>query len=171
MKETWTMNNSHGRLLAYLENCWAVERTAASEWRRMAEEVEEPALRWMFDKHLHTAEAHTTRLESRLRVLGAEPNRSRRFCADVVAEIGDLLDMPRHEEDRPTQFVIKAYGVESLQMAMYESLSAFAGAMGDAETVSLAVEHLQEAKQAARQVWSHIGTQAGQPARLVETGI
>jgi ferritin-like metal-binding protein YciE len=58
-----------------------------------------------------------------------------------------------HDEyDKTTQNLIKGYGTENFEVAMYESLEAYAQAIGDQETVLLAQKHKQQEQEAADKI-------------------
>ncbi|MBY0589632.1 ferritin-like domain-containing protein [bacterium] len=154
------MSDHEDRIVRYLDDCWAVEKTMAGQWSRMASEVGCDDLRVMFHERCDTKLKQAHRIEERLRELGGKPSRAESFFEQVAATIADLLRIPPVEDDRSTQYLMRGFAMQNFEMAMFESLRAFAEFTGDDKTVKMAEGLLKNEKYGAGQVWSQISRNA-----------
>ncbi len=104
-------------------------------------------------------------LEARIRALGEEPSGGAGFFSSFMSSIGNLLHQAHDEDDKTTQDLIKAFAIENLEMAMYQSLESYSNAIGDADTAALARTIMAQEKQAADLCWQMIPTCAVKPAQ------
>jgi CBS domain-containing protein/ferritin-like metal-binding protein YciE len=151
------MLTNHERLIRYLNNAWAVEKSLTSSLKDAAEKVDAADVRaHLLDQHAR-AHAAEENLEARIRALGEEPSGGKGFLSRVLAQIGDVLHEVDDEYDAATQALLKAYGSEHFACAMYEALAAYAESIGEAETEQLARRHQKQAREAAKKVWPLLG--------------
>ena len=161
------MESTPERLIRYLDNAWAVEKGLVSALKSMAEDVNGPGLREMFQEHAQVTWRQEEALEARIRALGAEPNGAKGFFSNMMGRMSELMQMTQDEYDRTTQNLIKAYTSEQFEMAMYQALQSYAEAIGDSETAQLAQEHFQQEKRTAEALWPLIAEMAERPGRLI----
>jgi ferritin-like metal-binding protein YciE len=163
------MQDTQERLIRYLDDAWAVEKALVKNLEDMANEVDDPQIKAMFEQHRHVTHQQEEALEARIRALGEEPSGAKGFFTQLMGKIGDFMHKAKDEYDQTTQDLMKAYAVENFECAMYQSLEAFATAIGDDETAQLALMHHEQEKQAAEMVWSMIEPAATRPAQV--TGV
>jgi len=164
------MEDQKERLVRYLDDAWAVEKALVKELHRMANESTDPTAKLMYEEHQQITHAQEERLEARIRALGEEPSGGMGFFSKMISTIGDAMHKPHDDYDRTAQDLMKGYGIENFECAMYQSLRAYASAIGDLETVRLAEEHLSQEQQAAQKVWNLIEPNAVRPADGTSTG-
>jgi ferritin-like metal-binding protein YciE len=160
------MESTQDRLIRYLDDAWAVEKALVSALNDMADEVNDPQVRALFQEHRQVTHDQEERLEARIRALGKEPSGGKGFFNQMVAKIGDVLHAAHDEYDKTAQDLMKAYATENFECAMYQSLASYATAIGDTETAQLARQHLQQEKEAADRVWPLIQPVAARPAQV-----
>jgi ferritin-like metal-binding protein YciE len=160
------MESTHDRLIRYLEDAWAVEKALVATLGDMAHEVEDPGLRSMLDEHCRATRQQEESLEARIRALGKEPSGGKGFWIRMMARITDALHGAHDENDRAAQDLVKTYGTEHFEMAMYHSLEAYASAIGDAETAQLASRHFEQERRAAETIWPLIAAAAARCAQV-----
>ena len=73
-------------------------------------------------------------------------------------------------DDKTTQGLMKAFGIESFEMAVYQGLMTYANAIGDTQTAQLAQQILQQERETANKVWPLIAPAAARPAQDMMTG-
>ncbi len=157
------MDSAQERLIRYLDNAWAVEKGLVDSLKSMAEDVNDPDVRRMFQEHALVTWRQEEALEARLRALGAEPSGVKGFFSSMMGRLGEMMQVTQDEYDRTTQDVIKAYTSEQFEMAMYQALEAYAEAIGDTQTAQLAQAHFQEERLAAEALWPLIAKTAEKP--------
>jgi ferritin-like metal-binding protein YciE len=160
------MENTQERLIRYLDDAWAVEKGLVSSLQDMANEVNDPKIKMMFEQHRQVTHQQEEALEARIRALGEEPSGSKGFFTQFMGKMGDFMHKAKDEYDQTTQDLMKAYATENFECAMYESLEAYATAIGDSATAALARAHHQQEKQAAEMVWSMVQSAAIRPAQI-----
>ena len=116
----------------------------------------------MYENHLTQSERQKERLEARLLALGGEAKRN--FLKDMMNSIGavatDLLHAGKNQEEKDTRNLMQAYAMESLEIAVYESLKTAAREVNDVETATLAQEIQLEESDAARLIFARISKSA-----------
>ena len=153
------------RLIRYLDDAWAVEKALVAALKDMADEVNDPQVKALFEEHRTVTHAQEEALEARIRALGQEPSGGKGFFNQMVAKIGDVLHAAHDEYDKTSQDLMKGYATENFEMAMYEALESYSTAIGDTETATLARQHHQQEKEASEKIWPLIGPAS---ARAVE---
>jgi ferritin-like metal-binding protein YciE len=157
------MENSQERLLRYLEDAWAIEKALVGSLKDMADATEDPRVSALFLEHAQVTHDQEERLEARIRALGSDVNRAKGVVNTVLGKMSELANMFHDEEDKTTQNLIKGFATENFETGMYEALRAYASAIGDTETATLAQELMQQEKEAAQKVWALIASAAVRP--------
>jgi len=150
------MQSSPDRLIRYLDDAWALEKTLVTTLKDMADEVNDSGVRALFLEHRAITHQHEENLEARLRALGKEPSRTKSFLNQIGGKMGDMLHGAHDEYDKTTLNLMKAFATENLEMAVYEALASFATEVGDLETEKMAQQHLAQEKEAAAKIWPQI---------------
>jgi ferritin-like metal-binding protein YciE len=153
------------RLVRYLDDAWAVEKTLVGTLGDMAREVRDPTIRSLFEDHQRETQQHMESLEARIQALGEQPSHAKGFFNQAMAKMGDAFRSAHDEYDKEVENLMKAYAAEGFELAMYAALESYAGAVGDQETVRLARRISAEEKAAADKIWPQIVSSAGRPAR------
>lgn len=141
--------SAQDRLLRYLNDAWAVEKDLVSTLKKMAEEVVDPTLRGLFAEHREVTQRQQEAIEARLRALGKEPSGGKGFFSQLLTKMLEALKTPQDDLDRIVQDLMKGFGTEHFEIAMYQALEAYARAIGDEETARLATLHMQQEQEAA----------------------
>ena len=160
------MQDTQERLIRYLDDAWAVEKALVKNLEDMANEVDDPQIKAMFEQHRQVTHQQEEALEARIRALGEEPSGSKGFFTSLMGKVGDFMHKAKDEYDQATQDLMKAYAIENFECAMYQSMESFATAIGDQETAQLARTHHDQEKQAANTVWNMIDAAAIRPAQV-----
>lgn len=160
------METQQEKLIRYLDDAWAVEKALVTALKDMADEVNDPQVQALFQEHRQVTHEQEERLEARIRALGKEPSGGKGFFNQMVAKVGDALHGAHDEYDKTTQDLMKGYATENFECAMYQSLQAYAEAIGDSETAQIARQHLQQEKAAAEKIWPLIAPTAVRPATV-----
>jgi len=140
------------RLIRYLNDAWAVEKTLVEMLQTMAEEVADPELRSLLQEHQSVTRQQKHNLEARLHSLGKTPSGGKGFFDQMLARVWDAMSPPRDELDRTLHDLMKGLGTEHFEIAMYQALEALALAVGDEETTRLAREHLRQEQAVAERL-------------------
>lgn len=148
--------DSRERLVRYLDDAWAVEKSLVDVLRDMADEVNDPQVQTCFQEHSVVTHEQEERLEARIRALGEEPSGGKGFLNKMMGKVADAMQGAHDEYDKTSQDLMKAYGTENFECAMYAALEAYANSIGDGETAELARLHMQQERDAADRVWSLI---------------
>ena len=161
------METATERMIRYLDNAWAVEKGLVDTLKTMAEDVNDPDIRQMFQEHAQVTWQQEEALEARIRALGSEPNGTKGWFSSMMGRMSDLMQVTQDDYDRTTQNVIKAYTSEQFEMAMYQALESYANAIGDTETAELARTHFEQERQTAESLWPIVSETAERPGRLM----
>ncbi len=164
------MENTQDRMIRYLDDAWAMEKALVDNLRAMADEVKDPYIQAMFQQHADVTRQQEELLEARIRNLGEEPSGGKGLLNKMMAMIGDAFQGAHDPEDKTTQDLMKAFGIESFEMAVYQGLMAYASAIGDTQTAQLAQQILQQERDTANKVWPLIAPAAARPAQEAATG-
>jgi ferritin-like metal-binding protein YciE len=162
------METQTEKMVRYLDDAWAVEKALVKALDDMAEEANDPEVRAMFQEHRALTHQQEEALEARIRALGEEPSGGKGFFNQMVAKIGDAMSAAHDDYDKTTQNLMKAYGTEHFECAMYESLLAYATAIGDTATAELATLHQQQERQTAERIWPLIAPVAARAADMAQ---
>lgn len=158
--------DTRNRLVRYLDDAWAVEKSLVSNLKTMADEVNDPDVRTLFTNHAEVTHQQEENLEARIRALGEEPSGGKGMFSQLMGKVGDMMHKAHDADDQTTQDLMKAYAAENFEMAMYQSLEAYATAIGDTETAQLARQHQQQEREAADKIWPMISQCAQRPAAM-----
>ncbi len=148
------------RLIRYLQDAHAAEVGIASTLETFINDVNDPTVRSAFQQHLDVTRSQAQRLENRLEALGSGTSGGKSFMNSMMAKLSDVMDAGHDTYDKTTMDLVKAFGTEYLEIGMYTSLIAYAQALGDQETASLAQQIMAEEKQAADTVYPMISQAA-----------
>lgn len=162
--EVGDVEDQKERLVRYLDDAWSVEKALVDALQKMADETADATAKSAYLEHRQVTHDQEERLEARIRALGEEPAKHKGFFTRMLGSLGNIMHHPHDDYDQTSQDLMKAYGIENFEQAMYQSLRAYASAIGDLETVRLAEEHLSQEQQAAQKVWSMIEPAAVRPA-------
>lgn len=163
------MQDTQERLIRYLDDAWAVEKALVDNLKDMANQVNDPQIKSMFEQHRQVTHQQEEALEARIRALGEEPSGSKGFFSQLMGKVGDFMHKAEDEYDQTTQDLMKAYAIENFECAMYQSMESYATAIGDTETAQLARMHHEQEKQAAQMAWSMIQPAAIRTAQVSGT--
>ena len=155
--------DTKARIVRYLTDAHAVEVGGLSSLKDIAAETNDPDVRATVQEHLTQTQSQADRVEARLTALGGKPSDGKGLLNTVIGKGSDLLNVFHDKEDKQTQDVIKAYALENFEVGMYTSLHAYADAVGDSETASLARTIIGEEQQAAAKLLAlvpQVATQA-----------
>lgn len=164
------MEDSRERLIRYLNDCWAAEKAMVGTLKDMAKESNDPDTRSLFEQHSQVTWQHEEALEARIRALGEEPSDGKGFVNNLIGKVADLMGSSHDDYDKTTMNLCKAYATENLEIAMYESLIAYAEAIGDSETASLGRQIQSQEKNAADLIWPQINRTAARAVNATELG-
>jgi ferritin-like metal-binding protein YciE len=159
------MVNARDRLVHYLDDAWALEKTLVGMLGDMAKEVNDPMIRTLFEQHQAVTHQHEENLEARLRALGKEPTKTKAMTNQIAGKMGDMAQMFHDVYDKTAQDLMKAYAAEHLEIAMYEAMAAYAAACGDTETVTIARRHMEQEREAVAKIWPRIRATAERTAQ------
>jgi ferritin-like metal-binding protein YciE len=161
------MENARERLVRYLQDAHAAEVGIRKMLEGFVDDTNDQNIKMMFQEHITVTRAQEDRLEQCLRKYNADTSDSKGFFNSMMAKVGEMIHGAHDEYDKNTQNLIKAYATEHLECAMYESLMAFAQAMGDQDIVQMAQTIQQEEKQTADRIWPMIARYATMPIGTV----
>src|SRR5205814_9215496 len=94
--------DTRDRLIHYLEDAWALEKSLVTALRDMANEVYDPDLRVMFEEHAQVTWQQEEALEARLRALGREPSGIKGFFNQMMAKMSDVMHAAHDQYDMQT---------------------------------------------------------------------
>lgn len=141
------------RIIRYLQDAHAAEVGIKKMLEGFVNDSDDVTLRSAFQEHITLTQSQADRLEMRLRDFNETPSGGKGFFNSLMAKVSELMHGAHDEYDSATQNLIKAYATEHLEVGMYESLIAFANAVGDSETAMLARQIQQEEQQTANILW------------------
>lgn len=154
-------NDIQDRIARYLDDAIALEASGVTGLKDMISEATDPQDAAMFQQHLAETERQKQRLEARLHALGGTSNKLKDFINKIGIAATDMLHGGKDAGDKATRNLIQAYAIESLEIAMYESLYAAATQVGDTETAQLAREIQAEEEATAKKIFPRIAPVAG----------
>jgi ferritin-like metal-binding protein YciE len=154
------MENTRERLVRYLQDAHAAEVGIRKMLEGFVDDTDDQNIKMMFQEHLTITRTQEDRLEQCLRKYNAEPSDSKGFFNSMMAKMSEMMHGAHDQYDKNTQNLIKAYATEHLECGMYESLAAFAQAVGDEDVVQVAQTIQQEEKQTADRIWPMISKYA-----------
>jgi ferritin-like metal-binding protein YciE len=154
------MEEPQERLIRYLQDAHAAEVGIAGVLKDAVSSLNNEQARSLFAEHLAVTESQADRLEARLNALGSDTSGGKNFLNTLMGKISDLMNAGHDEYDKTTQDIIKAYSTEHLEIGMYTSMAAYAQAIGDVETATLAQEIMAEEEEAAENLYPLISQQA-----------
>jgi ferritin-like metal-binding protein YciE len=160
-------DNTRDRTIRYLQDAHAAETGMVQILDSYIDDTDDTEIRTLFQSHMATTRSQADRLEQRLRALGGDPSGGKGFLNSLVAKAADVMNSGHDEYDKNVMNLVKAYGAEHGERAMYESLYAWASAIGDMETARLAQEIQMEEEQTAERIFPLIRAYAN--SKIVAT--
>lgn len=161
------MQSANERLIKYLDDAWAVEKSLRTVFKDFQKEIDEADLSSLFASLENEAYTHEEALESLIRAKGEEPSGSKNLVNQIFAKTLDLLHAAHDDYEKSVTDLMKAYTITRFQTAIYEAIRSYAGSLGEAETVRMAEQHRNDAENQAQRVWSYLSRVSGrvpQPA-------
>jgi ferritin-like metal-binding protein YciE len=155
------------RLIRYLDDAWTIEKVQADSLDRLIEGMNDPELQTIAQEHLVVTSYQKERLDTRLRTLGEAPLGGEGPLPLIACLMNAGLQAAPDAYDRNLRILLTSYTIDSFECAMYESLAAYASAIGDMETAGLARMHLLQERQSADMLWSHLATTAARATSAV----
>ncbi len=152
--------NPQERLIRYIQDAQAAEVGIIPVLEEFIGEINNAAVKAVFQEHLTVTQSQAARLEARLTALGSGTSGGKGFLNSLMGKVSGLMHASHDEYDKTTQDLIKAYATENLEVGMYESLKAYAQALGDQETAALAAQIQSEEKEAAQKIFPLIAQTA-----------
>jgi ferritin-like metal-binding protein YciE len=146
------METPQDRLIRYLNDALGVENGLITNLKEMADDVNYPAVHALLMEHRAVTMQQKDRLEGRIRILGYEPSESKKFLSTVMGKVEDMLHVAPDSYDQTVQDLVKCYGIENFEVAMYEALEAYARAIDDTITADLAHSHKAEEQDMANKI-------------------
>ncbi len=99
-----------------------------------------------------------------------KPSGGKSFVSSMMAKASDLIQGGHDHPDKNTQNLIKAYAAENMECGIYESLIAYAKAIGDEDVVRVARTIQQQERQNADSIWPMISHYAVTALEKVSSG-
>lgn len=155
-------SKGQSRIGTYLVDAIAAEKSFETQLKGFAKENEGSEAALLFAQHATETKGQYERLTARLEELGGSPSMMKSFLAHVFNFAPKAAQIGHDPSEKLTQDLMMAYAVENAEIAMYESLSVAARAIGDTATEKLALSIQQEEKQTAEKVWAQIAPAAKQ---------
>lgn len=130
------------KLVDYVQDAQAMEMNVQAMLQSMISTTQDDTVKRRLEQHLQETKEQTDRLSKRLDALQAGGSIRKEVSAVMGAGAKGLLDQIRG--DKPGKNARDAYVTESLEIAAYELLSRLAERAGDAETVSVSRQNLEQ---------------------------
>ena len=163
------MENTRERLIRYLNDALTVEQTLITGNADITKKAHDPQIKELFDAHTEQTRLQVAMLESRITELGgSKPGKVMGFFTQLMTKFSDVMHQPADVMDEDTQLLIKAYGLENFEAAMYESLASFCEVIGDTETLSLARKLQAQEQEMAQRVWALVSPVAARAIQGVD---
>jgi ferritin-like metal-binding protein YciE len=154
------MEDARERIVRYLQDAHAAEVGIKEALEGFVDDTDDANIRQVFQQHIQLTQSQADRLEQRLRAYNETPSGGKGFFNSLMAKMGELMHGAHDEFDKNTQNLIKAYAAEHLERGMYESLIAYASAVGDMETAQLARQIQMEEEQTGQLIFPLIASYA-----------
>lgn len=143
------MESQKHRLIRYLNDSYASEIGGIESLKDLAAVTTDEQVKQAVLDHLAQTQSQAERLVARIQALGGVKSDPKGFINAAIAKGSGFVNMGHDHEDKQTQDLIKAYAFEHFEVGAYTSLYAYASAIGDYETASLAQELRAEEEAAA----------------------
>lgn len=137
------------KLLRYLNDAYAVEVGGTASMKDIIAKAGDEKVKSAIQEHMGQTQMQAQRLTDRILALGGDKSEPKALLNEVIAKLSDITNILHDKEDQQTQDVIKAFSLENFEVGMYASLIAYAQAIGDTETATLAQGIQAEEKAAA----------------------
>lgn len=137
----------------YVADANAIEKSFETQLHRFAKEIDDEAVKVVFQKHAAEAKQQQERLTARLHEMEGGASGVRGFFPHIFGLGLKSGQLGSGKEERATHQLTIAYAVENSLLAVYESLATMAEAAGDADTADLARRIQSETQLMAQEVW------------------
>jgi ferritin-like metal-binding protein YciE len=154
------MEDARERIVRYLQDAHAAEIGIRDVLDGFIDDTDDANIKQLFQQHRQVTQSQADRLEARLRAYNETPSGGKGFFNALMAKMSEMMHGAHDQYDKDTQNLVKAYATEHLERGMYESLAAYATAVGDTSTAQLAREIQMEEEQAAQLIFPMIAQYA-----------
>lgn len=161
--------SSREAILHHLQDAIAAERNFETQLKSFSRDSEQPMVRNMFAEHALQTRYQQERLTARLEALGGSASAMKSFLAHVFNLTPRSAQFGREAEQKSSQNLIVAFGIENSEIAMYEELAVAAAFAEDVTTERLARIIQEEERAAARKIWGFIESSRRQPMTATAT--
>ena len=158
--QTKFMENSQERLVRYLQDAHAAEVGVAKMLEDSIEDTEDVAIKALFAEHLTMTHTHQEQIAQCLANYDEKPNGGKSLISAMMSKVSDLIQGAHDQPDKNTQYLIKAFAAENLERGIYESLIAYAQAIGKEDVAQVARNIQQQEQQTAERIWPMISQYA-----------
>jgi len=155
------MQNARERLVRYLNDAWAVEKSLPTVFADFRKEINDPELAALFSQLENEAHRHEETVEAHIRAKGEEPQGGKGLLNQIIAKTLDILHAAHDDYEKSVTDLMKAYTIVRFQSAIYEAIRAFAETLGETETERMARMHRDDAEAQAKRVWPYLTSVAG----------
>jgi ferritin-like metal-binding protein YciE len=138
------INDADELFLANLASALRLENTVEKMLESLAEEARGAELTQQLRHHREETHAQIRNLQQVFRALGKEPDESPCLPIDAIEKQGQVLLKLADESIKDEAILAGCAETEHLEIAVYESLIAPAGAMGHGDVVALLRENLEQ---------------------------
>ncbi len=154
------MENSQERLIRYLQDAHAAEVGVAKMLDDCIEDSDDVAIKELFEEHLKMNLTHREQIVQCLNKYDEKPSGGKSFVSSMMAKVSDLIQVGHDHPDKNTQNLIKAFAAEKMECGIYESLIAYAQAIGNEDVARVARTIQQQENQNADSIWPMISQYA-----------
>jgi ferritin-like metal-binding protein YciE len=138
------ITNADELFLANLASALRMENTVEKMLGTLADEAQSAELTRQLRHHREETHAQIRNLQQVFRALGKEPDESPCLPIDAIEKQGQVLLKLADESIKDDVILAGCAETEHLEIAVYESLIAPAGAMGHGDVVALLRENLEQ---------------------------
>ena len=117
--------------------------------RDLAAETTDAELRQIAQDHIVATQSQVDRVSAQILALDGDKSEPKGFLNSFLAKASNAVNIFHSKEDKQAQNTIKAFAFEHFEIGAYTSLHAYAAAIGDTETATLAETIIGEEKIAA----------------------
>jgi ferritin-like metal-binding protein YciE len=155
------MQSAQERLVKYLDDAWAVEKSLRTVFKDFRKEITDAELTALFESLEGEAYTHEEALEALLRARGEEPTGGKGLLNQIFAKTLDILHAAHDEYEKAVTDLMKAYTITRFQTAIYEAIRSYATSLGESEVAQIAERHRDNADRHAMRVWSVLSAVSG----------
>lgn len=150
-----TLNNLRNVLVMQLRDLASAEDQLIENLPKMAEGASSPALKRIFEAHLHETTRQRDRLDQAFLLLGEEPLTVRcEAMQGLIAEGNEILSLEGDPDVKDAALIAAAQRIEHYEIAGYGCARTFATRLNEHKVAMLLVETLAEEKMADEKLTS-----------------